>query len=331
MGHWDYTNIGASAKPKNAAHVEKIFEYIGYAKEPEYSPDGDECSFSTPDVYCCKYSDYEPSSGHIKRAFNKMTDEDLLYLLNALFPKTELYIHSASGNNTNDTWEIHDEVYNPSNMTYFADDKYTSYDDGPRGSKSLKKRFELKPPKAKYVDALIKISTSDGNEELTALLQKLSQKLKDGLITYAKDKTDHRPIGKEYDVINDVDGLDDEMEVSEASEACLAGVCFYVSDFEAIKKELVCWAWENGYDVLVTEDEDILNVFTSLSLAEPRIENESFYMGDETIYCDDLAYPYLEFLNVIGPYARNGYLGYIVCDDGEYDVYYRGELDFEYR
>ena len=56
MSHWDYENIGASATPENKKYVQKIFEYIGYAPEPDYAPDGDECSFSDPEVYCCKYS-----------------------------------------------------------------------------------------------------------------------------------------------------------------------------------------------------------------------------------------------------------------------------------
>ena len=111
MGHWDYENVGASAKPKNKKYVEKIFEYIGYGPNPDYAADGDECSFYNPEVYCCKYSAYDKWSGNIKDSFEDMDEEDLLFILNALFPKTNVYVHAAEGNNTSDTWENHDTVY----------------------------------------------------------------------------------------------------------------------------------------------------------------------------------------------------------------------------
>ena len=136
MGHWDYRNIGASTTTESKKHVEKIFEYIGYATEPDYAPDGEECSFDYPDVYCCEYSAYDRYSGKIKKNFRNMADEDLLYLLNALFPKTSVYVHHAEGNNTDDTWENHDTVYNTEDMTCYSDDSYTSYDCGANGKRS---------------------------------------------------------------------------------------------------------------------------------------------------------------------------------------------------
>ena len=220
MGHWDYQNIGASASPENKKHVEKIFEYIGYAPTPDYAEDGEECSFDYPVVYCCKYSAYDRSSGNIKDSFWNMTDEDLLYLLNALFPQTNVYVHAAEGNNTSDTWENHDTVYDTEDMTCYNDDSYTSYDCGPNGKRSSKARFVLKAPKVEYVDALIALSTEDGNTELTALLQDLAQKLKDGLIVYEDDPSDEREIGKEYDIEDDVQGdeYDDYYDENEDEE-----------------------------------------------------------------------------------------------------------------
>ena len=49
-------------------------------------------------------------SGKIKGAFKNMQHEELLDLLNALFPNTDVYIHSAEGNDTNDTWENHNNL-----------------------------------------------------------------------------------------------------------------------------------------------------------------------------------------------------------------------------
>ena len=181
MGYWNYINVGASAEPENIEYVEKIFEYIGYAEEPGYS-DGDECSFDDPDVYCCKYSAYEPYSGKIKKCFAEYDETDLLYILNALFPKTDVYIHSAEGNNTDDTWQNHDIVYDTEDMTCYYEDSYTSHDCGPNGSKSSKARFVLKPPKQEYVSALIDLSQIDNNDELVSLLTDLLEKLKQGKI-----------------------------------------------------------------------------------------------------------------------------------------------------
>lgn len=206
MGHWDYENVGASATPDNKKYVQKIFEYIGYGLTPDYAEDGEECSFSYPDVYCCRYSDYDRWSGKIKKEFGDMDDEDLLYLLNALFPKTNVYVHAAEGNNTSDTWENHDTVYDTEDMTCYSNDLYTSYDCGANGNKSSKARFVLKAPKAEYVSALIALSTEDGNTELTVLLQDLAKKLKDGLIIYEDDPSDEREIGKEYDIEDNVEG-----------------------------------------------------------------------------------------------------------------------------
>lgn len=210
MGHWDYRNIGASATPENKKHVQKIFEYIGYAPEPDYAPDGDECSFRDPDVYCCEYSAYDKSSGKIKKCFENMDEEQLLYILNALFPKANVYVHAAEGNNTDDTWENHDTVYDTEDMTCYSNDSYTSYDCGPNGNRSSKKRFALKPPKMEYVSALIDFSTDDGNTELIALLLDLSEKLKKGMIVYEDDPSDKREIGKEYDIEDNVEGEEDD-------------------------------------------------------------------------------------------------------------------------
>ena len=210
MSHWDYENVGASATPGNKKYIQKIFEYIGFAPNPEYCDEGSESWLSDPEVYCCRYSAYEKLSGKIKECFSHMDDEDLLYLLNALFPKTDVYIHAAEGNSVSDTWENHDIVYDTSNMTCYSNDSYTSYDCGANGKRSSKARFVLKAPEAKYVDALIDLSTEDGNTELTALLQELAQKLKDGLVVYEDDPLDEREIGKEYDIEDDVTGEEDD-------------------------------------------------------------------------------------------------------------------------
>lgn len=135
-----------------------------------------------------------------------MDEKDLLDLLNALFPKTNVYVHAAEGNNTSDTWENHDTVYDTKDMTCYRDDSYTSYDCGPNGRRSSKARFILKAPKAEYVDALINLSIEDDNAELTALLQDLAQKLKTGSVVYENDPSDKREIGKEYDIEDDVQG-----------------------------------------------------------------------------------------------------------------------------
>lgn len=220
MGHWDYQNVGASVTPENKKYVEKIFEYIGYAPKPDYAPDGEECSFDYPDVYCCEYSAYDGVSGNIKKCFKDMGEEDLLYLLNALFPRTNVYVHAAEGNDTSDTWENHDTVYDTDDMTQYWNDSYTSYDCGPNGNRSSKARFILKAPKVEYVNALIELSTEDGNTELTALLQDLAKKLKDGLIVYEDNPSDEREIGKEYDIEDDVQGYeyDDYYDENEDEE-----------------------------------------------------------------------------------------------------------------
>lgn len=210
MSSWDYKNVGASATSVNKKHVEKIFEYIGYAQGPEYDPEGDECSFDDPDVYCCEYSAYGRSSGDIKTEFNGIDECELLYLLNALFPKTDIFVHQAEGNDTSDTWENHDTIYDTKDMTRYCDDSYTSYDCGPNGNRSSKARFALKPPKMKYVNALIDLSTAEGNSELTTLLRDLAEKLKNGMIVYENDPSDEREIGKEYDIEDNVEGDEDD-------------------------------------------------------------------------------------------------------------------------
>lgn len=214
MGYWDYKHIGASAKRENKKHVEKIFDYIGYGRELDYS-DGEECSFVEPDVYRCWTSDNPSveSEINIKKAFRPFDKIDLLNLLNALFPGTNVYVHSAEGNNTSDTWENHDEVYDATSMTLECKDSYTDYGgDGPTGERSWKERFALKPPEMKYITALTELSTADGNTELTALLEELAQKLRDGLIVYEDDGSDERVIGQRYDVDDNVYGEEEEDE-----------------------------------------------------------------------------------------------------------------------
>lgn len=122
MGWWDCKNIGASASRQNLKYVEKLFEYMGYCPDPDYAQDGDECSFREPDVYCCMSSVNPYFSDRIRwvKELDAYGVKDLRNLLNALFPGTFIYIHSASGNNTSDTWENHDEVYNTDDMTCYC-------------------------------------------------------------------------------------------------------------------------------------------------------------------------------------------------------------------
>lgn len=169
------TNIGASASRQNRKHVEKIFEYMGYASEADYSPDGDECTFSRPNVYYCMRSVNPGIEEQIREVKELQYGvKELRDLLNALFPKTIIYLHSASGNNTSPEWEKHDEVYNTSDMTCYRTDTYTY-----RQDRSWKARFILESPPMEYVQALIRMSTDDGNTELTSLLLELEQKLQE--------------------------------------------------------------------------------------------------------------------------------------------------------
>ncbi len=189
MGYWDYKNVGASANSESIEHIEKIFEYIGYASEPDSSPDGDECSFDEPDVYGCEYSADARASGKIKKCFGSFDEKDLLYLLNALFPKTTIYVHKSEGNNTSDTWENHDIVYDTDDMTCYCEDSYTDYGGGgPNDSESSKESFVLKPPKMEHVKALLDLSMQDGNNPLAALLQELIQKIERGFVAEATNK-----------------------------------------------------------------------------------------------------------------------------------------------
>lgn len=204
MSWWDYKNVGASSSDQNIKYIEKLFEYMGYCPEPDYSYDGDECSFEEPDVYCCMSSVKPYFSDQIRRV--KELDgygvDDLRNLLNALFPRTFIYLHSASGSNTSDCWENHNEVYNTDDMTCYGVDTYTDYGEGTyEPDISWKARFILEPPPIEYVNALIDISTNDDNEELTALLLELVQKLRNKEIVYADDGSDTREVNKKYDIV----------------------------------------------------------------------------------------------------------------------------------
>ena len=158
MGWWDYKNIGASASRQNLKYVEKLFDYMGYCPDPDYAQDGDECTFREPDVYCCMSSVNPYFSDRIRwvKELDAYGVKDLRNLLNALFPGTFIYIHSASGNNTSDTWENHDEVYNTDDMTCYGFDTYTDYGGGTyQPDRSWKARFILEAPPMAYVKALI--------------------------------------------------------------------------------------------------------------------------------------------------------------------------------
>ncbi len=200
MSSWDYINIGASVLPENKKYVKQIFKYIGFGERPA-GGDGayEEAFFDDPDVFCCRYSNWERISGHIEKSFYGIQDEDLLNLLNALFPSTKLYVRHASGNDTSDSWENTDKVYDPGTMTCYYGYSVTNYDVGPNGKEKWTERIALEPPKQEYVEALIKISTKEKNEELSSLLLELLQKLRNGEIVYKDDPTDKRIIGKMYD------------------------------------------------------------------------------------------------------------------------------------
>ena len=319
MGSWDYKNIGASAEPENKRFIEKIFNYLGYSGAPETS-DGDECSFyPIPDVYR-SYSggDIDPE------------DEDVLYILNALFPLTKIYVHRAEGNNTSDTWENHDEIYDTEDMTWSAVDKYTDYGGwGPNGEKSRKARFVLKPPESWMIEELIEYSRDDGETELTLLLEDLLRKLNDGLIVYEDDRTDDRVVGELYDVI-------DEIGEKEITDEDIYEVEFQLSirqeKYGALRSDIVKWVHSNNYDLSVSENDDPLSLLTALGLEDDDIEISeteiNVYSDDKD--ADQLAFSILGFFKVIGPYIENGFIGYIQignCVSMEV-IYEDGELKF---
>ncbi len=217
MGSWNFKNIGASANHEHKQNIKKIFTYIGYSDKPAYQGQED-CMFLDPDVYACEWSDYERESGHVKESFFQFDETDLLNLLNALFPMTQVFVHSTEGNDTSDTWESHDCIYYPSTMTRECEDSYTDYGgDGPNGKKTWKERFAFAAPKMEYVESLIDLSSADGNTELTTLLVELLRKLKNGLLVYEDDGLDTRKIGEEYDVEEEgeLEGWDEDYDEDE--------------------------------------------------------------------------------------------------------------------
>lgn len=227
MGYWNYKNVGASASHESKKYIEKIFEYIGYAPKPDCSNDYGKCSFRDPEVYGCEYSEIDSISGRIKDCFSNYQTEDLLYILNALFPNTKVYIHKSEGNNTSDTWEDHDEIYDTTNMTYYGLDSYTDYGGGgANGTKQWKSRFTLKLPRSEYIQSLIDLSQKDNNEELTELLVGLYRKIEEGLISYKDDPLDTRVIGKEYDVEDNVKYYNEEDYADDAPEFLAKTITF---------------------------------------------------------------------------------------------------------
>ena len=225
MGWWDYTNIGVSATPENEKHVRAILGYIGYGENPDYAGDGDNCYYAgkTGVVYVCQDSANPRYGSEFAEAFDGFDEQELLYLMNALFRGTTVEVHHAEGNNTSDTWEKIVETYDPGTMTYSVSESYTDYGGGgPEGERSWDERFSMHLPNAEYVQALIDSSTADGNSELTALLLELSRKLRDGLIVYKDDPADKRVIGKKYNEVDDVTGeegwVEDEEDEDEEDE-----------------------------------------------------------------------------------------------------------------
>ena len=202
MSWWDYRNVGVSARADCARHVDKILDYIGFGRRPDNSAgDSDCCSFSKPEIYRCQDSSRLGLRGHIRAAFSALSETELLELLNALFPNTKLYVHSAAGNTAEGSWESHDRVYDTDTMTLTCTDVYTDIgENGPNGFQRWKERFALRSPGREYVRALAQLSRADGNAELTALLSALAQRLDAGEVIFTDDPTDTRAIGEEYDV-----------------------------------------------------------------------------------------------------------------------------------
>ena len=341
MGYWDYKNVGASTKSKNIDYVKKIFEYIGYAEEPDYAPDGEECSFKHPEVYCCEYSADDGASGDIKKDFTGFSEKELLYLLNALFPKTNIYVHRAEGNNTSDTWENHDEIFDTECMTLYKFDSYTDWGGGgPNGKRTSKTRFALKPPRLDFVEELIKYSEANSNTRLMSLLKELAEKLRKNEIMYEDDAEDKRIIGEEYDIVDDVEGEEDDYYSAENDEEnndenddievyertyhmdevdhshLDENLVGYMTDvrysfdldmdaFESIKSTIISWAKIKGYDLSLKQEDDVVSFFGKLGIDGVEPDDEKIWFWGEFKKLPPLGYPFLKLLSLLAPYAYN--------------------------
>ncbi|MBR6965631.1 MAG: hypothetical protein IKH81_00915 [Clostridia bacterium] len=110
-------------------------------------------------------------------------------------------------------------------------------------------------------------------------------------------------------------------------------IFFNIEDFEEIKSSIIEWINEKGYELPVSEEADISTLFTALGFPEVTVnDDDTFFLFAEDVSCEQLAFPYLEFLKVIGSYASSEDLGYIDTEDeGRMNVTYGydGELEFE--
>ncbi len=211
MSSWDFTNIGASTGYEYKKHIEKIFDYLGFTERAIHNGSG-KCFFLEPPIYRCRHSGCREED---RSAASDITAKELLDLLNALFPGTNVYEHSDQGSSVSDCWDITDCVYNIRDMTYYYVFSNTDYGEGASRGKSHKARFALEPPKKEYVSLLADLSREDRNTELTALLQELLNSLEAGNIVCKNDERDTRIINKAYDIVKrkwdpdkDTDGMD---------------------------------------------------------------------------------------------------------------------------
>lgn len=196
MGHWEYTNLGASGKPEHLRHIAKLFDYLGFTEEASYEG-GDGEIYPRPKIDRCVYN-YRGENVVPFFAFDAI---EVCDLLNALFPGTSVYVHYSEGHTSVDYYKYENDTFNADDMTYYHDEWYKDVSvEGTTGYYRYKERFAYHTPELEYVQKLIDLCTEDGNSELAALLLELSNKIRNGLPVFEDNPEDSREVGAKYDV-----------------------------------------------------------------------------------------------------------------------------------
>lgn len=121
---------------------------------------------------------------------------------------------------------------------------------------------------------------------------------------YILSLTDNNEIDVNYDRGECFEPLAKRYDNVELQSFAYDAIMLYVDQFDQMKKAIIQWADERGYDLSLNEEDDENTFFTSLGITDyVEIAEQDIILNGKDLDVSELKFPLLDFLKLLAPYV----------------------------